>query len=181
MDVEKYLRRLDVLAEFASQSTRQKLRRFRNNHHAFPVPAECPESKFRIWELISVLKADAGLHYNPARRSSDDQVTFLGFTDSKDLLINGLLSNERRGTCNSIPVVVVAVGRRLGYPLFLSANRNHVWTRWDDGQGERFNIDARGPGGFGDEDDDYYRNNPHPMTPIDVHSGYYLRNFTPAD
>ena len=175
MDIPLYMRRLEALTEFARRKIQRDLARFRQNPDQFGFPRPCTENFFRIINMVTALKVGCGLRYNP-ERVEDASRQF----SSKDLFINGLLSDDRIGTCNSIPVVIVAVGRRLGYPLFLSANRHHVWARWD-GQGERFNIDASCPGGFNDFDDEHYRNMHGPMREVDVENGYYLRNFTPAD
>jgi hypothetical protein len=169
------MRRLDVLADFARRKVHRDLVRFREDPAQFKFPMPCTENFFRIINLVCFLQFDAGLRYNPERK--EDNPTPL---NSKDLLINGLLSDERVGTCNSIPVLIVAVGRRLGYPLFLSATTHHVWARWDGG-GERFNIEASCPGGFTDYDDDHFRKAGGGMRQADIDGGYYLRNFTAAD
>jgi hypothetical protein len=46
-------------------------------------------------------------------------------------LIHGLLGQTRHGTCASMPVLYVAVGRLLGYPLHLVHSLGHVFARWD--------------------------------------------------
>ncbi len=174
MDIRHYLSRLDRMAEGIRQSIDRDLPKFRANPKQYLGGEEAPESYFRIARLVTIMKENYGLHYNPERLPQPDR-SFTGFQDSKDLLINGLLSDQRRGTCNSVPVMLVALGRRLGYPLRLTSTRYHVLARWD-GNGERFNIDASCPGGFGDYDDEHYRNTP-PMSDRDRRSGYYLKNF----
>lgn len=47
-----------------------------------------------------------------------------------------------RGTCSSLPPLYVAIGRRLGYPLKLVKSFAHLFARWDNGAGERFNIEC---------------------------------------
>lgn len=183
MSIPKYLARIDQMAEFIRTKTAQELPYFRADPARAGLPPETPEDFFRICSLIRIIKDNFGLHYErdlvEARREKTS--TLLGYLDSKLLLINGLLSEKRHGTCQSIPVMVVALGRRLGYPLFLSANRCHVWARWE-GNGRRFNIDASCPGNsFGNDFDDHYRTFPEPWPEVDTCSGYYLKNFTPAD
>ncbi len=182
MDMPKYLRRLDALADFVRQQTAHDLADFRRDPTPWHVPKSYNESRFRIGLLVTYLKRDCGLHFNPRYIGNQADRVAPDWRNSKDLFINGLLSDERIGTCNSIPVLVAAIGRRLGYPLVLSANRHHVWARWvsPDG-GERFNIEASNPAGFTEHADDYYRTFPHPMPPTDIKSGYYLRDFSPAD
>ena len=164
MDIPECMRRLDVLTEHVRQTTDRDLVRFRQDPAQFNFPRPCTENFFRIVTLITALKHDGGLHYNPERtEGKGEDLPF----DAKDMLINGLLSDQRIGTCNSIPVVIVAVGRRLGYPLYLSTTRHHVWARWD-GSGERFNIEASCPGGFSDYDDEHFRDTPFPMRQVDI-------------
>ena len=177
MDIPECMRRLEALTEHVRRRTDHDLIRFREKPTQFNFPRPCTENFFRIVTLVCALKDDGGLYYNPERaEGKGGNVPF----DSKDMLINGLLSDKRIGTCNTIPVVIVAVGRRLGYPLYLSTTRQHVWARWDGG-GERFNIEASCPGGFTDFDDEHFRNTPSPMRQVDIESGYYLRNLTPVD
>ncbi|MCX5670240.1 MAG: hypothetical protein NTU94_02820 [Planctomycetota bacterium] len=177
MDIPECMRRLEVLTEHVRLRTERDLVRFRDNPAQFNFPRACTENFFRIVTLVCALKDDGGLHYNPERtEGKGEDMPF----DSKDMLINGLLSDQRTGTCNSIPVLIVAVGRRLGYTLYLSSTSHHVWARWDGG-GERFNIEASCPGGFSDFDDEHFRNTPFPMRQVDIESGYYLKNHTPAD
>ena len=45
-----------------------------------------------------------------------------------------------------MPILYIAIGRRLGYPLKLVHAHGHDFVRWDEPGGERFNIDATSPG-----------------------------------
>jgi tetratricopeptide (TPR) repeat protein len=177
MDIPEYMRRLEVLAEYVRKKTQRQLPMFRENPGQFHFPRPVTENFFRIIVLVHALKTDAGLRYNPER--ADQKNSDKPFS-AKEMLINGLLSDERIGTCNTIPVVIAAVGRRLGYPLYLCCTHQHVWTRWDGG-GERFNIEASGPNDFSDFDDDHFRSELEPMRKAGIDTSYYLKNLTPAD
>lgn len=89
------------------------------------------------------------------------------------------------GTCVSMPVIYVAVGRRLGYPLTLSTTDSHVFARWDGlnhpnaDWRDYFNCETTN--GFARFDDDYYRTWPKPVTDHDVARNGYLTSFTPSD
>lgn len=183
MSIPNYLARLDNMAEFIRKKTAQELPYFRADPASANLPPDAPEDFFRICSMIRIMKDNFGMHYDRDLEvgQRDNSSIVLGYLDSKLLLINGLLSEKRNGTCQSIPVMVVALGRRLGYPLFLTANRFHVWARWE-GRGLRFNVDASCPGNsFGNDPDDYFRTYPRPWPDVDKCSGYYLKNFTPAD
>lgn len=60
--------------------------------------------------------------------------------------LHGLI-DTRRGTCASMPVLYMAIGHRLGWPLKAVVSKDHLWCRWDDGKtaeegGKRFNLEA---------------------------------------
>jgi hypothetical protein len=90
------------------------------------------------------------------------------------------------GTCASMPVMYVSVGRRLGYPLKLVQTRGHLFARWDDPAGkcfgfpETFNVEGAGEG-IASCDDEHYKTWPEPWTEIDVAEGWYLRSMTPRE
>ena len=53
----------------------------------------------------------------------------------------------RTGTCASMPVLYMAMGFRLGWPIRGVVSKDHMWARWDDGVsvergGKRFNLEA---------------------------------------
>jgi len=96
--------------------------------------------------------------------------------DSRDLFIHGLLSGHG-GACVSMPTLLCAIGRRLGYPLFMVQAKEHTFIRWDDPTtGERFNFDGTSPG-FTPHDDEYYLDHPVPLTTEDLmYFPGYLKN-----
>ena len=177
MDIREYMRRLQALTEYVRKKTERQLPIFRLDPSQFGFPRPVTGNFFRIIVLVHALKTDGRLRYNPRR--TDASSADMPFS-SKDMLINGLLSDERIGTCNTMPVLISAVGRRLGYPLHLVCTHNHVWTRWE-GDGERFNIEASGPGDFSDYGDDHFRHKLEPLLEDGFDTSYYLRNLTPAD
>jgi hypothetical protein len=86
--------------------------------------------------------------------------------------------NPPGGTCSSLPVLQVAVGRRLGYPLKLVTTKGHLFMRWEDAH-ERFNIEAAGKG-INRFTDDYYRHWPLEVSPAEETAEGYLKSLTPA-
>jgi hypothetical protein len=79
-----------------------------------------------------------------------------------------------------MPPLYLAIGRRLGYPLKLAEAREHLFVRWDDPTGERFNIESTSVG-FDPHDDDYYHHWPKPITSDEMACGFLLRNMTPRE
>jgi regulator of sirC expression with transglutaminase-like and TPR domain len=101
------------------------------------------------------------------------------FADSRSVFLHGLLGPERVGTCSSLPVLYVAIGRQLGYPLKLVTTRGHLFVRWE-GAGERFNIEATGHG-LNRFDDEYYRHWPFEVSKAEESAEGYLKSLTPPE
>ncbi len=97
-------------------------------------------------------------------------------SDPANLFLSGLLL-QRRGSCVTMPLLTLAIGRRLGYPLHLVLTKRHAFCRWEDSAGVRFNIEAA-KHGYGSHSDDYYCTWPAPFSEADIRSGVYLRNLT---
>jgi hypothetical protein len=100
------------------------------------------------------------------------------FADSRDLFLHGLLSERRLGTCSSMPVLYVALARRLGYPVSLVTTKGHLFARWE-GRGERFNVECTGRG-MNRYDDAHYRQWPFILTDKEIQENAYLKSLTPA-
>jgi hypothetical protein len=143
--------------------------------------------RFLCYFLLQVLQEDCGVRYNPARKFHPD------FCLPADLFIHGILEDTGAGgTCASMPVVYVAVGRRLGYPLRLVEARGHFFFRWDAPQGsfirwpnldacwlppDRFNVEGAGEG-IAYYPDSHYIQWPELWTEVDFAHGRYLRSLT---
>ncbi|MFN0066642.1 MAG: hypothetical protein ACKVYV_03300, partial [Limisphaerales bacterium] len=142
---------LDAMAARVRAETERHRGRFR----ARPEKFERSEGFFRLLMLAVMLAEDFGVAYHRGLRLAPGTAGWRDgfFREARHVLLPGLLAAEgmvpgragspRRGTCSSLPVLYVAVGRRLGYPLRLVATRSHLFVRWD-GMGERFNVDASG-------------------------------------
>lgn len=169
LDVTRTLRTLDSWAARVKAETDRHEYRSRQN----PAEFQNSEAYFKMIMLVTVLQQDLGVKYNPERANDPD------FTDSRDLFIHGLLGEDRTGTCLSMPVLYIAVGRRLGYPLYLAQNRAHLYVKWEDEQ-EKLNIEATSQGIIC-RNDSYYATWPEPLTQSQLASGAYLRSLTAAE
>ena len=99
------------------------------------------------------------------------------FTDSRLHFIHGILEGHG-GTCHTLPVLYVGLGRRLGYPLKLVQAMEHLFVRWDDPQtGARLNLEATSPG-LNCHPDEYYRTWPKPVRSDFVAKGWLLKSLT---
>jgi len=177
IDVDACLATLDAMAQRVQSETARHHYRFRRN----PTEYEGSEGFYRMLMLAVVLAEDFRVHYNPAKATSAAQAGVRDgfFADSQDVFLHGLAAETRMGTCSSLPVLHVAVGRRLGYPLKLVATKGHLFVRWEDAQ-ERFNVEVTGQG-LNRFDDDYYRHWPMPVSESEVQAEGYLKSMTPMN
>jgi Transglutaminase-like superfamily len=165
---------LEAWAAHVRSETERHEYRFERN----PAEFENSAGFFRMLMLCVVLAEDYGIHYDaqrqtgPAVSRTDDGF----FADPSSVFLHGLLGPERKGTCSSLPVLYVAVGRQVGYPLKLVTTRGHLFVRWE-GEGERFNVEAtaRGLSLF---DDDYYRHWPFEISSAEEAAEGYLKSLT---
>lgn len=138
-----------------------------------PSEYENSEAYFRMLTLVTILQRDIGVRYNPAA------IGDWGFADSRDSFLHGLVTGRRMGTCSSMPVLYVAVARRLGYPVHLAMANGHVFARWQS-EDERFNIEGTNRG-MEVISDDEYKVWPRPLTPDQLRTGQYLRPLSAAE
>jgi len=171
LDVGKALARLNDWAERVRYWTDRSLWDFRRNPEKF----ENSEAKFRVLLLISVIQQDFGVHYNERGERNCD------FSNAKNAFLHGMIDDTNGGTCASMAVMYVAVGRRLGYPMRLMLAKTHIFARWENpATGERFNIEGTNAQ-FADHPDSYYRNWPDKITDEEMKQGWYLKPLTPAE
>jgi hypothetical protein len=185
LNLESCLRTIDKIAQHVRIETELHYYRFLEQ----PAEYENSQGYFCILMLITVLQQDCGVRYNPARvrdpKFQDPNCFEPDFSDSRDLFIHGILDGPG-GTCASMPVLTVAVGRRLGYPLRLVEAPGHLFARWDDPTGvfngvpDRFNIDCSGRG-FACHSDEHYKTWPRAWTKHEEQSGCYLKSLTPRE
>ena len=185
LDAGQLLDWLDEAAHHVELETRRHWYRF----HDSPGTYNNSPGYFCCYFLLQALQEDLGVKYNPARvrdpSFQDPKCLEPDFSDSRDLFIHGIIDGPG-GTCASMPVLYVAVGRRLGYPLYLVEGRGHLFFRWDDPRGERlgiaetFNVEGAGEG-ISSYPDDHYRTWPEPWSAADEAGGWYLKSLTPTE
>ena len=101
------------------------------------------------------------------------------FADSRDVFLHGLTGEPGKGTCSSLPVLYVAVGRRLRYPLSLVGAKCHLFLRWED-KTTRLNIEGASLG-MNTYDNAHYRAWPYPMSAEEEKDNRYLKSMTAAE
>jgi len=146
-----------------------------------PVEFENSAGLFKMIMMGVVLAEDFKIQYSPAKRGTAAEAR-LGdgfFADSSEVFLHGLLGSQHEGTCSSMPVLYVAVGRKLGYPLSLVTTKGHLFVRWDDAS-ERFNIEVTGHG-INRFSDDYYRHWPMEVSEEEIQAEGYFKSLTPGE
>jgi hypothetical protein len=163
---------LNRLSNWASQVQRAE---DSNSYKFYQSPGLYRHSMafFKAMVMVSELD-DLGMHVDEERSNDEPNATF--FAKSGPIFINGLLGDRHAGTCSSIPILIVAISQRIGYPVKLVCNSNHFFARWDDGK-DRFNIEATVMGGgMVAHPDAYYRYFPRMMKDTEITSLGYLQN-----
>lgn len=167
LDVPVHLARLDEWASRIRSRTQvvwEQAAHYRTTHGY-------STAQFRMLVLVSVLQQYLEVRYRLQYMEGD-----LDDRDSRTAFLHGPMS-DFGGTCNTMPILYVAIGRRLGYPLHLVGTWEHWFVRWDDGRSERFNIEATARG-FLIRSDEHYGAWPRPMVEEQLVKGKFLRNLT---
>lgn len=178
LDIRSCLNELSRWTEFVRKETDRQMYKFFRNPNDF----NNSEAYFKVLIMVTALQRDLGAGYNMSLVESgamDDIRSTRFFRDSKDLFIHGYFSPGRSGSCASMPVLMTAVGRRLGYPLKLVTAKAHLFARWDDGK-ERFNIETAGRGLLC-YPDSHYRRFPHPISDSEIQAEGYLKSLSPVE
>jgi len=139
------------------------------------VAPDDTEAKNRIRTMIDCAYRAAGIELTQTR-IPDGRKGGLG-----DYFLHGALYGNG-ATWATIPILYLTMGRRLGCPLKLvetwEPHRRHLFCRWDDPNGERFNI-VVGSAGVGFPPDDYFRQ--LGLTAEAEKQGLFLKSKTPKE
>lgn len=169
---------LQMLDGITSRVWEETNRHF-HRYTSAPSDFENSEACYRIVVMNSVIAEDFGLRYNPQKIAAPSVETLQDrsfFQSADDIFLSGLLGSHRMGTCSSMPVLCVAVGRRLGYPLKLATAKAHLFFRWEDAA-EKRNFECTN--GIVCHPDSHYRQWPFPITDAEAQQGHYLHSLTP--
>jgi hypothetical protein len=178
LDVDRSLKMLDLWAAWVRHETDRHFYKYREAPEEYNSSA----AYFRILMMICTLQEDFHVCYNrdPKMRAGPVELTpgdLTFFGNPKDLFVNGLTGGAHEGTCASLPVLYVAIGRRLGYPLKLVECKGHLFARWEDDK-ERFNIEGtnRGLNCYPDQE---YLEWPYPISKEELATGMYMTSLSP--
>lgn len=177
LDVTNSLVVIDQMAARVRSETERHLYRFQKK----PAEFESSEGFFRMTMMMVVLAEDFHVRYAPNKMATAANASMGDgfFAHSQDVFLHGLTGAKRQGTCSSLPVLYVAVGRRLGYPLKLVTTKGHLFVRWESAN-ERFNFEAAG-NGANRFSDDYYRHWPLEVTEAEIQADGHLKSLSPPE
>lgn len=170
LSVSNCVERLDGMAKYIQAETQRHYYKFREH----PEQYRNSLGYYRMMMLGTVLVQDLGMRYNPdlALPQIDGKIPTLGQnSNSRDVFIHGLLDGKHFGTCASMPVLVVALGRRLGYPVNLAGAKLHAYVRYEEPDGSHFNVEPTVTETFLTPDDEDYKNGQFKTSDEDV-KGY---------
>lgn len=142
-ELNKWVKMLDAWAEHIKKAEQ----RFKPTFVRNPARYDNSYAKFKAVNLVLTLKEDFHCRYQMSLVQSGELENWNSpkfFKNPSDVFLLGLL-DKRRGTCTSYAALIVAIGRRLGYPLYLKSTFGHLFCYWDDGV-EHFNLDTNGEG-----------------------------------
>lgn len=177
LNVDASLATIGKWADLVRQNERKYLPQFQRN----PARYDNSLAVFKAVNCALTLKQDLGCDYSKELVASGvmaDVRSTRFFRDASDLFLHGF-TEKRQGSCASLPVLMVAVGRRCGYRLHLAASKGHLFCRWEDG-GERFNIETAVEG-VDSKPDSHYRRWPHPIDDEELTTEKYLKSLSPAE
>jgi hypothetical protein len=178
LNLDLSLRTLDQWAQQVKENTRRHLYRLSDPRYADHYHRS--NAYFRCELMLQTLQEDCGVHYNSKLIDPRTGLsTEWPFVNSRDFFLNGVLGSDRAGSCSSIPVLYVAIGRRLGYPMKLVRTADHLFCRWDDPTGERINVEGSG-NGFSAYSDEHYKSWPRALTDQQIKANGFLRSMDPA-
>jgi hypothetical protein len=172
--IQKALKIIDYWTDRVDLETKRNRHRFKEH----PEQYENSEIYYSMGMIVTVLQQDLGVRYNPALTDSDNLPDAAFLSDPSNMFLTGLLNDKRVGTCASMPVLYVAIGRRLGYPVSLVNAHDHLFVRWQrPGEDAYRDLEATSQGIVFKTDDDYkaWRKIPED----EIKSGVSLRTLTP--
>jgi hypothetical protein len=174
VNIPEMLAMIDGWVELVNWETKMNEYQFVQNPKSFGYL----EGRYDMIALVSVLDKKFHVHYNPALMDPTVPGDIF-YSDSRNVFINGLLGPEHMGTCSSMPVLYVAVARRLGYPVSLAETKMHLFAQWNDGK-EHFNIECT-TWGYAEHDDEHYKKWPVLLTDDDRKQHRYLKPMNGAE
>lgn len=174
LNIERYLRKLDAWAKYVVTVEQQYMPAFHRNKDKY----RNSQALFKGVYLGIAIEQDFGCGYNQELLDSgamNERQSTRFYKDASDIFIHGLL-DDGKGSCSSLPVLMVALGRRCDYPIHLVGCGGHVFARWDDGSEKlNFEITCNGVNSY---DDEHYKQWPRPISDKEMEAESLLQNYS---
>ena len=169
-------RRYVDLADKWAADIRQRMAQMEPQFYGNPGSWKNDIRFFRLGIVCWYVDEILHITYPDELANAEDRI----YDDPMNVFVNGLME-RRRGSCASMPVLHVALGWRLGWPVSLACADSHLFCRYDDGE-IIHNIEATnfGRGGFRSHPDEYYREQ-YRVPAIAESCGSDLRAVTPRE
>ena len=177
LNVPDCLKKLNGMADYVKLETQRHTYRFREHTELF----NNSQAYFQMNMMGTILVQDTGIQYNPAiafPQLDGKSPTMSAAANSKDMFIHGLLADQHYGTCASMPVLYVAIARRLGYPVNLAAAKYHYYVRYEERNQNHLNVEATMTQGFFTPTDDEYKTGRFPCSAEEIAEYGWLRPLT---
>jgi len=151
---------IPVMERVAALVTRHVAREIVLNRSYFasnPEKFDHSEEKWLAVVLWDILQNDFGVGYLAEPWINLDH----GNPDHK--FVHGLLKGGG-GTCCTLPILYMGIGRRLGMPLRAAASPQHTYCRWEFPDGRHMNIEVSNlqKGVYFPTDEEVYSSDPPP-------------------
>lgn len=171
LNVDACLKTLDVWAAHVQSELDRNMHLFREH----PEKYENSLAYFKVLLMVCVLQEDCGIHYDW------EQIGRTDYGNPNDWLIQGLFNKDRSGTCSTMPVLYVAIGRRLGFPMYLVTTKGHMFARWESADGkQRFNIEGTNHG-MNCYSDEFYKSWPYKIDDEEIKDSSRLKSLSGAE
>ena len=178
LDIDACSKKIDDLAAKVKFDTDRHYYRFREHPEQFRNSL----GYYQMMMLEQVMVQDLRIEYNPslvAYLEGGNAPTYGAFnSDSKNVFIHGLLNGSHYGTCASMPVLLMAVAKRLNYPVNLAGAKQHLYVRYEDYNGKHFNIEPTVTEGFLTPSDEDYKTGQFATTDEKIKGYGWLRPYS---
>jgi hypothetical protein len=175
LDIEQCLQKIDQWAQHIRIREQQSLPAFFKYREKYKNSIALFKGAYLGFAIQDDFKCDYNMELYESG-AMEDRTSTRFFHDSSDIFINGLIT-DKKGTCSSMPVLMVVLGRRCDYPFYLVQCGGHMFSRWDD-ETERFNFDITNSKGIKMEGDDYYRSFPRSISKKEIQEESMMKNLT---
>jgi len=131
INISTYTQKVDKIAQHIKLNIEASEPFFEQNKEMF----EGSREKWICVMIWQVLAEDFNIHYLKEKSEGLDH------SQAWQKFVHGLL-DKQQGTCCTMPVLYLAIGQRLGYPIKGVETTTHMFCRWEGKEDSKFNIET---------------------------------------